>query len=85
MHEGDNPAQTNILIGGYSRPRLTDYGFIAIATDPDTADPSGTTSPQWNHQIHGTGIVLPFWFQSDEKQAVEEERYPTRLERPCTR
>ena len=41
----DNFAQTNILIDSDFRPRLTDYGLVAIMSDPNTVDPSSTTSP----------------------------------------
>ena len=41
----DTFAQANILIDGYFRPRLTDYGLVDIISDPDTVDPGSTTSP----------------------------------------
>jgi len=36
---------TNILIDRDFHPRLTDYGLIAIISDPNTVDPGSTTSP----------------------------------------
>jgi len=41
----DDLAQTNILIDHDFRPRLTDYGLVAIISDPNTVDPGSTTSP----------------------------------------
>ena len=41
----DDYTQTNILIDRDFRPRLTDYGLIAIISDPNTVDPGSTTSP----------------------------------------
>jgi serine/threonine protein kinase len=38
-------AQANILIDKDFHPRLTDYGLVAILSDPNTVDPGGTTSP----------------------------------------
>ena len=40
----DNTLQANILIDHDFRPRLTDYGLVAIVSDPTTAEP-GDTSP----------------------------------------
>jgi len=37
--------QTNIVIDRDFNPRLTDYGLIAIVSDPTTVDPGSTTSP----------------------------------------
>lgn len=36
---------TNIVIDSDFHPRLTDYGLIAIISDPSTVDPGSTTSP----------------------------------------
>ena len=41
----DDYIQTNILIDRDFHPRLTDYGLIAIVSDPNTVDPGSTTSP----------------------------------------
>jgi len=41
----DDSTQTNILIDRDFHPRLTDYGLIAIISDPNTVDPGSTTSP----------------------------------------
>ena len=35
--------QTNILIDSNFRPRLTDYGFVAIIADPNIVDPGSTS------------------------------------------
>ena len=37
--------QTNILIDRDFHPRLTDYGLLAIISDPDTVDSDNTTPP----------------------------------------
>ena len=41
----DDPAKMNIVIDSCFRPRLTDYGLVAIVSDPNTVDPGSTTSP----------------------------------------
>ena len=41
----DVSVQVNILIDRDFHPRLTDYGLVAIISDPDTVDPGSTTSP----------------------------------------
>ena len=41
----DKFAQTNILIDRDFHPRLTDYGLVAIITDPNIVDPVSTVSP----------------------------------------
>ncbi|KAF9648264.1 kinase-like protein [Thelephora ganbajun] len=43
VHSDLKPA--NILIDRNFHPRLTDYGLIAIISDPNTVDPGSTTSP----------------------------------------
>ena len=41
----DHSVQTNILIDRDFRPRLTDYGLIAIMSNPSTVDPGSTAAP----------------------------------------
>jgi len=41
----DDSAQTNILIDRDFHPRLTDYGLVAIISDPNIVDPVSTASP----------------------------------------
>ena len=41
----DDSAQKNILIDRDFRPRLTDYGLVAIISDPNIVDPVSTASP----------------------------------------
>ena len=45
LTNADDFAQTNILIDRDFHPRLTDYGLVAIISDPNTVDPGNTTSP----------------------------------------
>jgi hypothetical protein len=45
LSTADGSAQTNILIDRDFHPRLTDYGFVAIISDPNIVDHFSAASP----------------------------------------
>ena len=69
----DDFAQKNILIDSNFRPRLTNYGLVAIMLDPNIHDPGGTTcSPTDTVRYMAPELLNPAGFGLDTSNPTKK-------------